>query len=99
LKGIVTDRDIAVRVVAVRRDPARTPAGDAMSTEVYACYEDQDIGEVAKQMEEKQVRRVVVYNRDHRLAGIVSLGDIVEHGAKATATEILEMVSVPVHSL
>jgi CBS domain-containing protein len=98
VRGMITDRDITIRVVAKGLDPSRTRVGDAMTGEVYSCYEDQDIGEVAKEMEDKKIRRVIVFDRMNKLAGIMSLGDIIEHGAKTTATEILEMVSVPVHS-
>lgn len=99
LKGVITDRDITVRAVAKQRDPKMTMVGDVMTPKVYACYDDQDVNEVAKEMEQRQVRRVVVFDRQNRTVGIMSLGDVVEHGAKKAAAEILEKVSAPVHSM
>jgi CBS domain-containing protein len=74
--GMITDRDIAVRAVAAGRDPKNTPVRDAMTPEAVFCYDDQDVTEAAKVMEEKEVRRVLVFDRQDRLVGIVSLGDL-----------------------
>jgi CBS domain-containing protein len=76
LVGMVSDRDIAVRVAAEGRDPARTKVRDVMSPDVRYVYEDEDLEHVAENMAEQQVRRLPVMNRDKRLIGIVSLGDI-----------------------
>jgi CBS domain-containing protein len=75
LVGMVTDRDITVRAVAAGRD-ADTPVGDVMSREVMYCFEDDDLNDVAANMGDIQVRRLPVVNRDKRLVGIVSLGDV-----------------------
>jgi CBS domain-containing protein len=75
LEGILTDRDMAVRVVAEGKDPRTTVASDVMTPEIVYCRDDQDVTEAAKLMESKQIRRLVVLNRDKRLVGIVSLGD------------------------
>jgi CBS domain-containing protein len=76
LVGIVTDRDIAVRAVAEGRGPD-TPVRETMSGNILACYEDEDIEEVAMKMSDAQVRRFPVLSRDtDRLVGIVSLGDL-----------------------
>lgn len=99
LKGVITDRDITVRAVAKQRDPKLTMVGDVMTPKVYACYEDQDVTEVAREMEKRKVRRVVVFDRRNRTVGVMSLGDVVEHGATKTAAEILEKVSEPAHSM
>ena len=83
LVGMITDRDIAVRAVA-RGKPPQTPVRDVMSTEVKYCFEDDDIEDVARNMADIQVRRLPVLNRDKRLVGIVSLGDLaVEHAVQA----------------
>src|SRR4051794_23085247 len=63
LVGMLTDRDIAVRAVAAGRDPNRTPTRDAMTPNVAYCYEDEDVRQAARIMEEKQIRRVVVFDR------------------------------------
>lgn len=74
LRGIITDRDIAVRAVAHAKD-YNTPVSEVMSPEVMYCYEDQDINEAADNMAAIQVRRMPVVDRDKRLVGIISLAD------------------------
>jgi len=76
LVGLVTDRDITVRATAEGRDPTKTKVRDAMTPEMVYCFEDQDVDEAARLMTEKQIRRLPVLNRDKRLVGIVSLGDL-----------------------
>ncbi len=67
-----------------------------MTPDVVYCYEDQDVREAARVMEQKRLRRVVVLSRDKRLVGIVSLGDLaVETGDDRLSGEILERVSEP----
>ena len=75
LVGMITDRDIAVRAVA-KDLPCDTPVRDVMSKEVLYCFEDEDVEKVADNMGEQQVRRLPVLDRDKRLVGIVSLGDL-----------------------
>lgn len=94
LIGMITDRDIAVRAVAAGRGP-NTPIREVMSHEVLYCYADQDIEEVTHNMGDVQVRRLPVLNRDKRLVGIVSLGDIAGHRAQAEAAEALAGISQP----
>ncbi len=96
LVGMLTDRDIAVRAVAEACDPRTTTVKDVMTPDVVYCFEDQDVREAARLMQEHQVRRLVVLNRDNRLAGIVSLGDLaVETGDEKLAGRTLEEVSLP----
>ena len=76
LIGMLTDRDIVVRVVANGSDPARTRVDDAMSRGVKYCYEDEDIAHVASNMDRLQVRRLPVVNKEKRLVGLVSIEDI-----------------------
>jgi len=96
LVGMVTDRDITVRSTAEGWDPFTTPVRDVMTPETFYCFEDQDVTEAARIMNEHQVRRLLVLNRDKRLAGIVSLGDLaVETGDRQTAGKTLEAVSQP----
>ena len=75
LKGAITDRDIVVRAIAEDRD-LDTPVSQASSGDIIYCYEDDDVDSAADLMEANQVRRLVVLNRDKRMVGIVSLGDI-----------------------
>ena len=75
LVGMITDRDIAVRAVAQGKSP-ETPVRDVMSPELLYCFDDQEIEDVARNMGEVKVRRLPVVNRDKRLVGIVSIGDL-----------------------
>jgi len=96
LEGMLTDRDITVRAVAEGRDPRTTKVQEVMTSEVVCAFEDQDITEAARLMEECQIRRVVVLNRDKQLVGIVSLGDLAVHtGDERQAGQTLERVSEP----
>jgi len=94
LVGMLTDRDIAVRAVAEGRNPTSTKVRDAMTEDMVYCFEDQDISEAAQMMKEKQIRRLVVLNRDKRLVGICSLGDLaIESDDQKLSGEVLEGVS------
>jgi CBS domain-containing protein len=75
LVGMITDRDIAVRAVAEGKSPD-TPIREVMSREVLYCFDDQELKDIARNMGEMKVRRLPVLNRDKRLVGIVSLGDL-----------------------
>jgi CBS domain-containing protein len=83
--GVLTDRDIAIRHVADGQNPYRVKARDIMTPDAVFCYEDQDVEEVARFMQEHEVRRVLIYDRSEELAGIVSLGDL----SKAAGEEFL----------
>ena len=99
LVGVITDRDIAVRGVAQGYDPKTARVQEVMTPEVIYCFDDEDVKEAAKKMKEKQVRRLPVLNREKRLVGIVSLGDLaVRTGKEKLAGEVLERVSEPGHS-
>ena len=96
LVGMITDRDIAVRAVAAGKGPD-TPVRDVMTAEVKYCYDDEDLDHVAKNMAELRVRRLPVLNRDKRLVGIVSLGDLAcEPEADEHSKEALQGISQPV---
>jgi CBS domain-containing protein len=79
LVGMITDRDIAVRGVAKGKGPD-CQVREVMTSEVKYCFEDEDIGHVAKNMAEIKVQRLPVMDRNKRLVGIVSLGDIAIQG-------------------
>src|SRR5438477_8951270 len=76
LVGTVTDRDIVIRGLAGGKDIATAKARDIMTNQIFWCFEDQDIKEVATQMREKEVRRMLILSSDKRLVGVVSIGDI-----------------------
>jgi CBS domain-containing protein len=75
LVGMITDRDIAVRAVAEGKSPD-TPVREVMSGEVLYCFDDQEVKDIARNMGEVKVRRLPVVNRDKRLVGIISIGDL-----------------------
>jgi CBS domain-containing protein len=96
LVGMVTDRDITVRGVATAKPADSTPVSEVMSTSVRWCYEDQDIDDVLDEMRDVQIRRVPVVNREHKLVGIVALGDLAERGGeKGRVAETLKDISTP----
>jgi CBS domain-containing protein len=95
LVGMVTDRDIVIRAEAEGRDPATTNVGQAMTPGVSFCLEDDDIKSAVNLMERKQIRRLPVLNGQHRLVGILSLGDLAVSGDQRAAGEVLERVSEP----
>src|SRR6476660_5462559 len=74
--GTVTDRDITIRSVAKGRDPRLAPVSEIMSPTVFHCYEDDDVETIAAAMRDDEVRRMLIFDRDEQLAGVVSLGDI-----------------------
>ena len=95
LVGMVTDRDIAIRAVAESKDPLTETVQNVMTGGIEYCFDDQPIGEVSEMMGAKQLRRLPVLNRDKRLVGIVSLGDISVKGSTSEAGKTLESVSEP----
>ena len=94
LVGMITDRDIAIRAVGEGRSP-NTAIRDVMSQEVLYCYEDEDLDDVARNMSNVKVRRLPVLDRDKRLVGIVSLGDVAQNEDTSTIGEATAGVSQP----
>lgn len=76
LVGVVTDRDIVVRIVADGREPAATAVGDIMTEGVVTCGEGDTVSTAAEIMVRKAVRRLVVLDREGHLAGVVSVDDL-----------------------
>jgi CBS domain-containing protein len=94
LVGMITDRDIAVRAVAMGLTPD-TPVRTVMSTEVLYCTEEDDIEDVAHNMSDTKVRRLPVINKSKRLVGIVSLGDIALADGPDSAGQAICGISEP----
>ncbi len=90
--GIITDRDIVLRVVGEQRS-FDTRVDEVMTTEVQTCREDSSIADVIFQMTDKQVRRILIVDGDDRLTGIVSLGDVAQEASARKAGAILEDIS------
>jgi CBS domain-containing protein len=94
LVGMITDRDIAVRAVAEGKGPD-TPIREVMTDDVKYCYEDDDTGDVARNMADIQVRRLPVLTREKRLVGIISLGDMAMSDGSGRAGEAVAGISQP----
>ena len=92
--GIITDRDIAVRVVAARR-AHDTPVREVMTREVLCCCEDQELEHIAARMCEARVRRVPVLDQEQRLVGMLSLGDVALKHDPETAARTVWALSRP----
>lgn len=97
LVGLLTDRDIVVRAIAEGKDPDSFTVREAMSKRVLYCFDDQSTDEVATNMGMEQVRRLPVVDREKRLVGIVSLGDLSAGGANREAGEALGRISEAAH--
>jgi CBS domain-containing protein len=96
LCGMVTDRDLVVRIIAKGLDPKQVHVSDATSSEVFFCYEDEDLEKASQVMSQKQIRRLPILSRAKKLVGIVSLGDLAVRGKDAqTSGVVLEQVSRP----
>lgn len=76
LIGAVTDRDITIRAASEGKDCNKTTLKEIMTKGIHYCLETDTIEDAAKKMEKLQVRRLVVLNKDKRMTGIISLGDI-----------------------
>jgi CBS domain-containing protein len=94
LVGVITDRDIAIRGVAEGKSPT-AKVGEVMSHEVLYVFEDQDLEDVAQNMAEMKVRRMPVVNRDKRLVGIISLGDVARSEDARTTGQAVSDISEP----
>jgi CBS domain-containing protein len=88
--GVITDRDIVVRGVAEGVNPEKTTARDIMTGHVVWCYDDTTVSEAARLMEARAVRRLVVLDHQHRLAGVLSIDDLARtEGVTWLAGEVL----------
>ena len=95
LLGLVTDRDIVLRGVAQGRSISDTPLSAIMSEDVCWCFEDQSVEEVAQQMQEAQIRRMPVVDREKHLVGMLALGDIATKASDVEAGRALSDISEP----
>lgn len=94
LVGMITDRDIAVLGVAKGMGPD-AKVREVMSDEVMYCYEDETIEDVLRNMGTIRVRRLPVLNREKRLVGIISIGDLATSGMATEAGNALSGISTP----
>ncbi len=94
--GMVTDRDITIRAVAEGKNPADVQGRDIMTPKTYYCYDDQDVEEVCNNMGEIQVRRLPVVNRDKRLVGIVSMGDLAQVASRPNVGQTQQQITAQI---
>ncbi|KTD08010.1 CBS domain-containing protein [Legionella jamestowniensis] len=93
LIGTLTDRDIVICGLAAGKDLS-TPVEKVMHKGIFYCFENDDVRKASKYMKENQIRRLVVLNRDKKLTGILSLGDIAVNCAEDRIKgETLEEIS------
>jgi CBS domain-containing protein len=96
LLGIVTDRDIALRVVAAGRDPRSTPVREIATSRPHVAYPDESLDDAYEQMSAWRVRRLPVVDGDgERLIGMVAQADLVQELKDKKAGQLVEEISRP----
>jgi CBS-domain-containing membrane protein len=93
LIGIVTDRDVAVRVVGRGLDPDTTVVGDVASTDVAVLTPDHELDDALRLMAREQARRVPIVVRENQLVGIIAQADVAHAGKEKTTGEVVEAIS------
>lgn len=93
LVGTLTDRDVAVRVVAEGRDPGSTSVRDVASTDLVTVDPQQDFEEAVRLMAEHQVRRLPVVEEDGRLVGIIAQADVAQEGDDRQTGQVVQEIS------
>lgn len=98
LVGMLTDRDMVVRVLAEGRDYKDVTVSEAMTPDIVYCFEDDDTEKASQMMADRQIRRLPILSRDEKLTGIVALADLATRGSETqTSRQVLEQVSSPTH--
>ncbi|HTP00268.1 MAG TPA: CBS domain-containing protein [Anaerolineales bacterium] len=93
LVGGLSDRDITIRATAEGKDPKKARVKDFAQMQVAWCFADQSVDDAAKRMQDKEVRRIMVIDRDtRRLVGVVSLGDVATKDSSKRSGKVLEDV-------
>ena len=93
LAGVITDRDIATRIVAAGRNSCEARAMDAMTTPAVSVHADTSLQECCELMETHQIRRIPVIDDEGGVVGIVSLADVVRSANTATTVAVVKEVS------
>ncbi len=93
LLGMITDRDLALRVFSKNASPAEVRARDVMTRDVISCRQDQSIEDAIRLMSEHLVRRLPVVDSNKRTVGMLSLGDIAFHSGSKLSGELLSCLS------
>lgn len=95
--GVVTDRDIIVRLVARDRDVSAASAADCMSSPAMRVSRDASLADCCTLMEQKQIRRLLVVDEDDAVCGIVAQADIARNGRDQVTAEMVKEISEPSH--
>src|SRR5215210_2157889 len=93
LVGTLTDRDVAIRVVAEGRDPDSTKVNEVASTDLVTIDPEQTLDEALRLMAQHQVRRLPVVEEDGKLVGIVAQADVARHGDDSQTGQVVERIS------
>jgi CBS domain-containing protein len=93
LIGMVTDRDIAIRVVAEGKDPQSTSVREVASTDLVTIDPQQDLDEALRLMAQHQVRRLPVIEEDGRLVGVVAQADVAREGDDTKTGQVVQEIS------
>lgn len=93
LIGMITDRDIALRVVAAGRDPKKTKAEDVMTKGLIYCRTSETVEDAIHLMDQKKIRRLPVLDDKKRLVGMLSLGDVAHSVSRDLSGELLHAVA------
>jgi CBS domain-containing protein len=83
LVGVLTERDITIRVVAAGRIPAETQVAEIMSSDVFTCHPDDEAETIGREMRERKLRQVPVVDADRRIVGLVTLAALQMGGVRA----------------
>ena len=79
LVGLVTDRDLVLRCIAIDKDPKNTKVSDVMTSNICCCNQEQEINEAEKTMCNTQIRRIPVVNDNNEVIGMLTLGDLAKN--------------------
>ncbi len=93
LIGTLTDRDIAIRVVAEGKDPESTTVREVATTRLVTVDPEQDLDEALRLMAQNQVRRLPVVEEDGRLAGVVAQADVAKHASDEKTGDVVQQIS------
>jgi CBS domain-containing protein len=93
LVGMVTDRDIVCRCIGAGLDPVDTTAREVMTKGIVFCRDEEEADDAARLMEHKKIRRLPVINKDKRMTGILSIGDMCHGESRELTGEVMHAVS------
>jgi CBS domain-containing protein len=95
LVGLVTDRDLVVRGIAMGHDPHTSKVSSVMTEDVEVIHLEANLDEAADMMKDRQIRRLLVVDDHGNLVGVVSLGDLAREAGARLAARTLERISEP----